>query len=540
MAGINYANRYKNRAKFTVATSEMFSRALANKNPKRPFPVPQADLNFLDPNSPLFYTPYALYSAGQAAKSDTAALKRDCMFTMRDRSSSVIIGDSGGYQIQTTAIKWEGDRTRQRMLTWLEEVADQAMILDFPTGGVNIGNVDPHLKRLIAEGNDIGQFCQSLGFDPNDQQKLAFSVCLFQTLQNNDYFVDHRRPGKTNLLNVLQGRNVEESDVWYSKVRHYPFEGWAMAGPHKENFEMTMRRFIMMADDGLLQNKDWIHFLGVGKLHSSVVYTTMQRAIQESINPNLTISFDVSSPFTLAAYGKCFWSRKIDKSGWSISGDKVENRNGLPGGPEAKRPFLDFLRELWIKKSSKSDEGDGVFTETEVGKRLTLDQVMVNADLRFTSSWDVVTYALLMHHNLQVHLEALFAAADAFDNEDSQHVPHGLLVLKDLIPRIFKSENPMDMIVKNRKALNYLAGDNAERGIQDLSSFDLPSISSHLAALERLEENSKSTATTPDIQDLSHFVMQPMSDHKEALAKFAQGNKMNSTKLRSKQNVFVK
>ncbi len=309
-------------------------------------------------------------------------------------------------------------------------------------------------------------------------------------MQNNDYFIKHRRHGKTNFLNVLQGRNIEESDMWYSKVKNYKFEGWAMAGPHKENFEMTMRRFIMMRDDGYMENKNWIHFLGVGKLHSSVVYTSMQRAIQETINPNLTISFDVSSPFTLAAYGKCFWGFSLEKSGWRIHGDKVEERRGLPGGDRAKMPFLDFIRELWDKKGLKTFEqgGYGQFVETEVGKLLTLDQICVNSDLSLTSSWDVVTYAILMHHNLQVHLEALFAAADAYDHEDTRHVPDGLLVLKGLIPEIFKSENPNDMIKRNAKALNYLAGEPAERGIQDLSQFEMPDISSHLKELERIEE----------------------------------------------------
>jgi hypothetical protein len=424
------------------------------------------------------------------------------MFALRNRAITTLIGDSGGFQVQNRSIKWEGDKTRNRMLRWLEDMADYSMILDFPTGGINLGALDPHIKRLLNEKADLYGFCKQLGWDPNDHQKLAFTACLYQTLENNDYFERHRVPGKTKLLNVLQGRNVEESDIWYENVKKYSyaktdgpsFEGWALAGPHKENMEMTLKRLLVMANDGLLQNKDWIHVLGVGKLTLGAIYTSIQRAIRDSkINPKLTMSYDVSSPFTLAAFGKCFWGYSLEKSGWAIHGDKVENRNGLPGGTQAKRPFLDFISELWNRKGLKTIEEGGTsrFVETEVGKRLTLDQVCVNPEEHWTSTWDIQTYTVMMNHNLQVHLEAIFESQDLYDKGDVNHVPDGLLVLKDLIPRIFKSENPFDMISKNRKALNYLANENAERGIQDLQDFEMASISSHLEQLEKFEEQTK-------------------------------------------------
>ena len=41
------------------------------------------------------------------------------------------------------------------MLRWLEGVADQSMVLDFPTGGVATGAMVPHTEQLIAEGKDV-------------------------------------------------------------------------------------------------------------------------------------------------------------------------------------------------------------------------------------------------------------------------------------------------------------------------------------------------------------------------------------------------
>ena len=493
MPGINYAERYKDYARFTPATSEMYSRCLANKNPKRPLPISAEDLNFLNPNSNLFFIPYALYSAGQAAKSETASLKRDCMFTLRDKTKTTVIGDSGGYQIQTAAIKWQGDKTRNIMMRWLEDVTDWSMILDFPTGGINLGSVDPHVQRLRNENVDLDAFCASLGFDPNDYQKLCFSACLYQTLQNNDYFIQHRKPGKTKFLNVVQGRSVEESRVWYDKVKHYDFEAWSLAGPHKENFEMTMTRLIDMRRDGLLENKDWLHFLGVGKLQHGAVYTTIQRCIRESINPEFTISYDVSSPFTLAAYGKCYFGYTLDRNGWSVHGDKIDGREFLPGNARAKTPFLDIIKEEWDKKGLKTTEqdGHGCFVHTEVGKRLTMDQVCVNEDLKFTSTWDVVSYALMMNHNVQVHLEGVFNSQDMYDRGKEDHVPLGLLRYKDMIPEIFASKDPYKAIKRYAKDLNYLATDAAERGVQVNVEFGMSPMEKHLLALERLDQNLK-------------------------------------------------
>jgi hypothetical protein len=483
---LDFTSRYKNYSIFTPAISEMYTRLECQPKPKREFPIPQHDLNFLDPKNGLFHITHALFSAGQAAKSQSAADKIDCMITGRDRSyPSTIIGDSGGYQIETGAIKWEGDKTRQRMMKWLENNCTWSMILDFPTGGINIGNVDQHLKRLEAEGADIRGFCNDIGFNSNDHQKLAFATCLYQTIENNEYFVKHMTPGKTKFLNVLQGRNVEESDVWYDKVKHFPFAAWSLAGPHKENFEMTMRRIIMMRDDNLLQDKDWIHILGVGKMSCGAVYSTIQENIRKYVNPKLTISFDVSSPFTLAAYGKLFFGYQIDKSGWSLSGDKVDGSEFLPGGPRAKVPFLEHLREHWLAKGL--DKGaNSRFVETEVGKLITMDQFCVNDDPKFTASWDVISYGIGMNHNLQVQLEAIFDAQDAFAAGDTERVPEGLLKFKKIIPEIFQSETPYDLIKRYRKDLNYLAGDTAERGVQELSEFDMPSISSHLKSLDKL------------------------------------------------------
>lgn len=507
---IDFRPRYKDYAVFTPAVSEMYVRFEGNKNPKRPMPagLAQSDLDFLKEDCPIYHIPYALYSAGQAAKTAKVAARKD-MISMRDRDNTTIIGDSGGFQIQTNAIKFKGDDTRNRMMNWLQDNCDWSMILDFPTGGINIGNVDHHTDRLNEEllatpyvyehlGHkytikSVEDFCKVIGYDRTDIQKIGFATCLLQTIINNDYFVANRKPvgtpGATNFLNVVQGRNVEESNIWYEHVKKFPFDAWSLASHHKENFVMTMTRMIDMWHDGLLENKDWMHILGVGKLANGCVYTTMQRCIREHANPNFTLSYDVSSPFTTTAFGNLFMGYTLDKSGWTIQSGWVDGHEYLPGGPKANIPFLEELRKVYDKKNliNIEDGGNSRFIETEIGKRLKMGDICVNTDPELTSTWDVVTYAVLMNHNLQVHLTGVFEAQDLYDKGDKEHVPHGLLRFQEIIPEIFHCgatkgrDEAHKLIRKYRKDLNYLAGDVATAGVPDYTDFDMSSISSHKA-----------------------------------------------------------
>jgi hypothetical protein len=558
MPGIDYSQRYRDYARFTPAISEMYVRYVNAANPKREPPIARDELDFFNPNSSLFYLPCGLYSAGQAAKSSGVIHRKD-MVTGRDRGPTTVLGDSGGFQIQTGAIKFEGDKTRERMMRWMEANCDWSMILDFPTGGIQIGNIDRHLERLESDtgylqairkldngqveklfnpdGTPLWETVQSPdygnkdaldalitknGGNINNENDRLYYACMLQTMINNDYFVKNRVPGATKFLNVVQGRTESESKIWYDNVKHYPFEGWSLASHHKENFAMSLGRIINMRDDGLLADRDWMHFLGVGKFQNGCVYTTIQREVRKQVNPNFTISYDVSSPFTLAAYGKVFLGYNLNKNSWSIQGEKLDGRNYLPTnlyedehgnmvvghemdgtgkgrikyqldaagerielpskGPDSDKPFLDVLEQMFHERL------DGIegsrFVRTQIGEQLKMGDICVNVDPKFTSTWDVVTYAMLMNHNVQVHLEGVYESQDLYDKGDVDHVPSELLQIKKVIEEVFQSSDPHQVIEDNRKVLNYLSSDNAERGVLDLQTVNMPSIKAHMNTLK--------------------------------------------------------
>lgn len=518
---IDFSGRYKDYAKFLPAISEMYVRLVEAKTTKRPSPVNLDDLDFLDKNSNLFHIPYALYSAGQATKDrQTSMYRQDMVNSKKNDPNIVIVGDSGGFQIQQGSYKWKGDATRKKILEWLEATCDNSMVLDFPTGGINLGSISPHTERLKAEGVDVEQYCRDLGLDPSNFQHLGFATCLKQTLINNDYFVANRTKGKTNFLNVLQGRSEHESALWYQNVKQYPFEGWAFGGKAKEKMDILLNRFLDMRDDGLLEHAKWVHILGVGKLENGCLYSTMQREIRRHYNPDFSISYDVSSPFTTTAYGNVYLGYCLNSDLWGIHTGRMagrhylksydknltpafkknfrnsgyiydENGNRIILENESSRPFLDLTKELLTnisherpeftdnKKIKIHDYQGSVHVDTEIGKLVTMGDLAVNDDPKFTATWDLISYAILMNHNLQIHIEAVLEANELYDKGDVMRVPQEMLILKDLIQEILdpNTKNPREIIEKRRAELRYYSMGELNELADEVvvSDFDLTS-----------------------------------------------------------------
>ena len=161
-------------------------------------------LNFLDPEYSYFTYKYGLYSAGHAERKLDRCDAREPMIHKRDREKTVLVGDSGGFQIATGVIKLDwatvktpaGDKLREEILRYLEHTADWSMTLDVPA----FAALPP-----LSEKTGLTQF----------------SDCLDVTVYNLDYFMKHRIPGATKFLNVLSGSDNENSKIWYERVKDY-------------------------------------------------------------------------------------------------------------------------------------------------------------------------------------------------------------------------------------------------------------------------------------------------------------------------------
>lgn len=262
----NLSPLQKDYAVFLPAISSFFSTYVAKQRLEEFVPqdrIPKGfdrgieGMNFLNEEAGYFTYKYGLYSAGHAQLDLQKSLVQESMIQDRNRDKTMILGDSGGYQIGKGVIKFdwlnfegaEATKVRQRILEWLELTADWSMMLDVPTWACD------HIHS------------------PKTGLK-TFEDCLDKTRYNNKYFLDNRL-GQTKFLNVLQGSNWDTAERWYEGVKEFSdpavygdkaAEGWAMGGANMCKMPITLRRLITMKFDGMLEGKDWMHFLGTAQL----------------------------------------------------------------------------------------------------------------------------------------------------------------------------------------------------------------------------------------------------------------------------------
>lgn len=511
---VNFDKQYKKDwAKFFPAISEMYTAYMVDDTARSPSgEFTKEDLNFLNPENRLMYLPWGLYSAGQAAKNDKSAATQD-MVTGRNRSwPTTIVGDSGGFQIETGTIKWEGEKTTERMLRWLESNCDWSMILDFPTGSLDRRGHDTYYEEHLYENGQVVYQEEIVNGKKKKvpvviKHPLDFWFCLDRTIENNDYFIKNRVPGKTKFLNVLQGRyhdfslnekdienlnfsnlsrekqkqllknhKISEVDAWYYSVKHYStdfgdrnFEGWALAGNHKHNFDLTLRRIVIMLYDGLLHDKPWIHFLGMGQAAHSCIYTLIQKGIRNHAmgDKNLTISHDASSAFSSAgAYALVYHNTKLDKSGWSLQFDQLPDGNHLIGSSDP-----------WITKKNQTDLRN---TGSPLAQFMTMGDLCINhskeENPKKQRTMDKASYAYLMHHNSYVLQKAIIEAQSIFEQPEiktAHLIPTELLQVKHVVEEVFlqnTKEEMLEVIRKNTSTLRLMADVDAEVSMYEDSS----------------------------------------------------------------------
>jgi len=366
-------------------------------------------MNWLNSQKALFPYRWSLYSGGHANLDLTKQDWSEDMVRSRE-PGTFMLGDSGGFQIAKGL--WEGDwkansgcvkaqMKRSQVLTWLDTVAYYGMILDIPTWVIH--------------------------------DKKASDACQIKTLQeavdatkfNNEYFMKHRR-GKKNggakFLNVLQGDNHTSAEQWYQTMKEYcdpvkypdtHFDGWSMGGQNMCDVHLILNRLVALRYDNLLQEgvHDWMHFLGTSKLEWAVLLTVIQRAVRKYVNPAFTISFDCASPFLATANGQVYFENVFEhNSKWSYR---------MAPSADDKKYSTD------TRKWSTGVVADGVYPRWEDSPLSNLFKMKdiciykpgdVNKNGKEgKTSWDSFSYALLMGHNVWMHLTAVQEANRRFD-----------------------------------------------------------------------------------------------------------------------------
>ena len=391
-------------------------------------------MNWLNPNDALFEYNWTLYSAGHAELDVNKDAPKEDMIRQRDRKTSWLLGDSGGFQIGKGV--WEGDwkdptcpkakKKREQVLAWMDAYMDYGMILDIPAW----------VARSPAGA-------KATGID-------NYTDAVNATRINNDYFMKHRN-GNCKFLNVLQGENHADADDWYHRMKDYcdpkvysdHFNGWSMGGQNMCDIHLVLKRLVELRHDGLLEKgkHDFMHFLGTSKLEWATLLTDVQRAVRKYHNPNFTVTFDCASPFLATANGQIYCELETnDREKWvyrmvpSID-DKAFAKDSTPFGQASVREgkhasFLDspITNGLTAKDICIYGPGD----LNKVGKE-------------GKTSWDSFSYGIMMAHNVWMHINAVQEANRQYDNGK---IPAMLvdesfdrLMFRDIVEAIFASDD---------------------------------------------------------------------------------------------------
>lgn len=391
-------------------------------------------LNYLNQQEGNFYYKWSLYSAGHADLDITTNNPNEDMIRNRNREETWLLGDSGGFQIGKGV--WEGDwknpsclkasKKRQDVLRWMDAYMDYGMILDIPA--------------WVARSKE---------------GKKATGVTTYQeavnaTRINNDYWIKNRS-GACKFLNVLQGEDHKQADDWYFQMKDYcdpkkypnnHFNGWSMGGQNMCDIHLALKRLISLRFDGLLEKgiHDVMHFLGTSKLEWAVLLTDIQRAVRKYHNENFMITFDCASPFLATANGQIYCELETeDRKKWVYR--MVPSIDNLSLSSDSTPFSKAFVREgnhtsfmdspISIGLTAKDICIYSVGDKNKVGAiKVLKGQPELNKDgsvkldkdgnpvirEKDSTSWDSFSYALMMGHNVWMHINAVQEANRRYDN----------------------------------------------------------------------------------------------------------------------------
>jgi hypothetical protein len=420
--------------------------------------MPQAlqdmeQLNWLNSQKGLFPYRWSLYSAGHADLDLSKPAPKEDMVRNRE-ANTIMLADSGGFQIAKGV--WPGrwadtkdkaaEKKREQVLKWQMGIATYGMTMDIPTWTYR----DP--KAAAACGI------------------FSYEDAVNATKYNNEYWINNRY-GETKILNVLQGGNHAEADHWYDLMKDYcdpnkyqrHFNGWGMGGQNMCDAHLVLKRLVHLIHDGLLEKgvHDWMHFLGTSKLEWAVLLTIIQRSVRKYHNSNFTISFDCASPFLATANGQLYHSIVLEnRSKWGyLMSPTADNKKYATDS----RLFGDAVRQDKIHEQ---------FEDSPISSRMKISDVCIYkpGDLNKIgkegrTSWDSFSYALLMGHNVWMHIEAVQRANRTYD----QGIKPAMLVhpfgteydVETVIDRIFAAKDrqrSLQIIEDNAKVWERVVG----------------------------------------------------------------------------------
>ena len=260
------------------------------------------------------------------------------------------------------------------------------------------------------------------------------------------------RSGACKFLNVLQGENHTEADDWYERMKkfcdpkQYPdthFNGWSMGGQNMCDIHLVLKRIVALRFDGLLEKgvHDFMHFLGTSKLEWATLLTDIQRAVRKHHNPNFTVTFDCASPFLATANGQVYCQVETeDRSKWVYRMVPSIDDKKLATDTTA-------FAEAFVREGKHESFLDSPITDGLEAKDVCIyapgDLNKIGKEGK--TSWDSFSYAILMGHNVWMHINAVQEANRQYD---VGKIPNMLInetfdriMFRDIVEAIFSTDD---------------------------------------------------------------------------------------------------
>ena len=296
-----------------------------------------------------------------------------------------VLGDSGGHQIKTERLKWK-ESLREKIFLWLENNTDVAINIDFP---------------------------------PDIKNKNNFDYCLKQSIENFKYFETHQT-GKTDFLNVWQLNDEKLSDVWFNKIKHFNFKGYALAFKNDSNVINQILYSIAKFKESNFKNIEYIHYLGLSSILHFFILNVIQNELNKTIKHKIVVSTDSSTPALIVKYG--YFIYDVNWNTFSFNKIKFNNKENI---------FVDTLIPCKYNCFNCN-----------------------NVSFSDLKDWNKETKMILTLHNLNVMTESIKEIQNILqlpDNVKQELIGNNRYKLQNIIKEIINSDEPMSVYNKNKE-----------------------------------------------------------------------------------------
>jgi hypothetical protein len=193
-----------------------------------------------------------------------------------------------------------------------EKRIDNKCLVMLDSGGFQLGKGSTENKKYNKEivlkwSESNGDIFPIIDYPLMDEYNRTFEENLKLSVENGEYYKKNRTKKGVMILNVLQGRNFDESDEWHDRIKHLnkgvgALDGWAIGGV-SDNPLMFIYTIRKLYKDGHFNKKkqSWIHIFGTTSFESMLYLSVIQKNLNKLCN--VQISYDSATLSHTTKYG---------------------------------------------------------------------------------------------------------------------------------------------------------------------------------------------------------------------------------------------